>query len=174
MLAQEATDIGPDETSGEVEARLAPLGARLALRVIAELEAGTARGVKQDLSQVTRAPKMTKERGTVDWTRTAKQVCDHVRAMQPWPTAYTFWHRPGQPPLRLLLLRATAREAAAGEAGLAPGALIVGGAPTRLTVAAGAGVVEVLELQPAGKRAMPAAEFLRGRRPQAGDRLGPE
>jgi methionyl-tRNA formyltransferase len=170
MLAQEASPIGPDETAGDVEARLAPVGARLALRVIAELEAGTGHGVKQDPTQVTRAPKMTKEHGAVDWTAPAKQVCDHIRAMQPWPTAYTFWHRAGQPPLRLLLLKATPRTTAAPAP---PGSVLLDDS-TRLQVAAGDGVVEVLELQPAGKRRMAAADFLRGRRPQAGDRLGPE
>src|SRR5262245_22812820 len=85
MLAQEATDIGPEETAGEVEARLAPLGAKLALQVIEQIAAGTARGSQQDKSQATKAPKLKKEQGLIDWTRTAQQVCNQVRAMQPWP-----------------------------------------------------------------------------------------
>src|SRR5436305_515652 len=62
MLAREAIDIGPEETAGELEARLAPLGARLALQVIEQIAAGTASGIKQDTSQATKAPKLTKER----------------------------------------------------------------------------------------------------------------
>src|SRR5262249_47826225 len=100
ILAQEAIDIGPEETAGELEARLSPLGGRLAVQVIGQIAAGTTHGVKQDKSQVTKAPKLTKEQGLIDWSRTAAQVCNHVRAMQPWPTAYTFLHREGQAPLR--------------------------------------------------------------------------
>jgi methionyl-tRNA formyltransferase len=175
MLAQEAVDIGPEETAGEVEARLAPLGARMALDVIDRMEAGSlAPGTKQDPAQVTKAPKLTKEHGAIDWNRTGEQVCRHVRAMQPWPTAYTFWHREGQQPLRLIVHRAASRPRRDEETALAPGQVLVPGDGTRLGVAAGGGVVEVLELQPAGKRRMTAEEFLRGRRPQAGDRLGPE
>src|SRR5262249_45967885 len=69
MLAQEAIDILPDETAGELEARLAPLGARLAFRAIEQIAAGTAQGVKQDKAQVTKAPKLKKEDGLIDWTR---------------------------------------------------------------------------------------------------------
>jgi methionyl-tRNA formyltransferase len=176
MLAQEAVDIGPEETTGEVEARLAPLGARLALEVIDRMEAGTLPpGTKQDPSQVTKAPKLTKEHGLIDWTRTAEQVCNHIRAMQPWPTAYTFWHRQGQSPLRLIVHRAASRPRRAEERELTAGEIIVPGDPARLGVAAGGdSVVEVLELQPAGKRRMAAEEFLRGRRPQAGEWLGSE
>jgi methionyl-tRNA formyltransferase len=175
MLAQEAVDIGPEETAGEVEARLAPLGARLAMQVIEQIQNGTAQGRKQDPSQVTKAPKLKKEDGSIDWTRTAEQVCNQIRAMQPWPTAYTFWHRPGQPPLRLLVLRAAWRPRRDGEPAAQPGEVLVPGEAKRLGVAAGGGgVVEVLELQPSGKRRMTAEEYLRGRKPQPGDRLGPE
>jgi methionyl-tRNA formyltransferase len=173
MLAQEAVAIGPEETAGEVEARLAPLGARLALGVLDPIEAGTAQGRKQDPAQVTKAPKLTKEHGIIDWTRTGAQVCCQVRAMHPWPTAYTWWHRRGQAPMRLIVHRASWHPRAEGEQP-APGEVLPGD-PLRLCVGAGGGdVVEVHELQPAGKRRMTAAELLRGHRPQAGDRLGPE
>ncbi len=173
MLAQQAIDIGPDETAGEVEARLAVLGARLARDVVERIAAGEKiEGVKQDPSQATKAPKLTKEHGAIDWTRRAEQVCCQVRAMQPWPTAYTFWHRPGQEPLPLKVCRATARPAGPGEQ-LAPGEILPS-STTVLVVGAGAGtVVEVHEVHPASKKRMPAADFLRGRRPQPGDHLGP-
>jgi methionyl-tRNA formyltransferase len=173
VLAQEAVDIGPDETAGDVEARLAVLGARLALEVVDRLEAGTAEGRKQDPALVTKAPKLKKEHGAIDWGRSGAQVCCQVRAMHPWPTAYTYWHRAGQPPLRLIVHRAAWRPRREGES-LAPGEVLAS-EPARLVVGAGGGdVVEVLELQPAGKRRMSAEEFLRGRRPQPGDALGPE
>ncbi len=173
VLDKEAVDIGPEETAGDVEARLAVLGARLALNIVDRMASGeTLAGVKQDNSQATRAPKLTKEHGSIDWTRRAEQVCCQVRAMQPWPTAYTCWHRPGQEPLRLIVCRASARPASPDEH-LAPGEVL----PTSSReLAVGAGdntVVEIHELQPAGKKRMPTADFLRGRRPQPGDRLGP-
>jgi methionyl-tRNA formyltransferase len=173
MLAQSAVDIGLEETTGELEARLAPLGAKLALEVIGQIKAATTRGVKQDPALVTKAPKLTKESGAIDWSQPAERVRDFVRAMQPWPTAYTFWHRAGQAPMRLMVCRTAARLLAAGESGQ-PGDVLLTGDNKRLRVVAGDGVVEVIELQPAGKRHMPAEDFLRGRRPQPGDRLGPE
>jgi methionyl-tRNA formyltransferase len=173
MLAQEAVEIGPEETAGELEARLAPLGARLALEVIGQIKAGTVRGRKQEPAQVTRAPKLTKEHGALDWWRSGAEVCRQIRAMQPWPTAYTYWHRTGQPPLRLILYRAGWRPR--GDEAATPGDILPPDAGPGLCVVAGAqSVVEVRELQPAGKRRMSAEEFVHGRKPQAGDRLGPE
>jgi methionyl-tRNA formyltransferase len=173
MLAQSTVDIEAEETAGELESRLAPLGAKLALEVIGQIKAGTARGVKQDPALVTKAPKLTKEHGSIDWSQPAERIGCFVRAMQPWPTAYTSWHRAGQAPLRLIVCKTTARPFAADEAGQ-PGEVLPTGDNKRLSVATSDGVVEVLELQPAGKRRMTTDEFLRGRRPQAGDRLGPD
>jgi methionyl-tRNA formyltransferase len=174
VLAQEAIDIGPDQTAGDVEAILAPLGARLALEVVDQISSGKPlEGIKQDKSLATKAPKLTKENGIIDWSRRGDRVCCQVRAMHPWPTAYTFWHRAGQTPLRLIVHRATSRPANPEEQGQ-PGDILPG-SPTTLWVVAGEStVVEVSELQPAGKKRMPAGDFLRGRRPLPGDRLGPD
>jgi methionyl-tRNA formyltransferase len=173
MLAQEAVAIGAEETAGELEARLGPLGARLAVRVIDQIEAGTASGVVQDKSQATKAPKLTKEHGLIDWSRRAPEVCAQIRAMQPWPTAYTYWHHAGQPPLRVIVHRARPAAPAPAAPEPMPGAVVAG--DDHLIVASGQGsAVEILELQPAGKRRMSAAEFLRGHRVPAGDRFGPE
>jgi methionyl-tRNA formyltransferase len=175
VLAQEALEIGTEETAGELEARLALLGSRLALRVIDQIATGTVQGSKQDKSQATKAPKLTKEHGLIDWGRPARDVCNQIRAMQPWPTAYTYCHRKGHSPTRLLIQKATWRENT--EAELPPPGVIVLGpeSASRLWVAAGQGsLVEIVELQPAGKKRMSAVEFLRGHRFQTGDRLGPE
>ncbi len=176
MLAQEALDILPEETAGELEARLAPLGARLALEVIDRMRAGPVPGVKQDPARVTRAPKLKKEHGLIDWEKSADQVCRQIRAMQPWPTAYTWLHRAGHPPQRLIVTRAgvvpVPEEILMATAGRIVPPLDGGS----LWVAAGdaAGLVEIREIQPAGKRRMSAAEFLRGHPVQLGDRFGPE
>jgi methionyl-tRNA formyltransferase len=172
ILAQEALEILPQETAGELEERLAPLGGRLAVQVVEQLAQGQTHGIKQDKSLVTKAPKLTKEHGLIDWSRPATAVCHQIRAMQPWPTAYTFLHRPGSTPQRVIITRARVGEAPA-EASRAPGEVLSD--PAALLVCAGAqGVVEVQEVQPAGKRRMPAAEYLRGHRLTAGDRFGPD
>jgi methionyl-tRNA formyltransferase len=180
MLAQEAVAIGPQETAGELEARLAQIGARLAVQVIDQLVAGTAQGTKQDMTQATKAPKLTKEHGLIDWNRTAIQVCNQVRAMQPWPTAYTFLHHGGQALMRIIITRAVPSPTHADPAARTgtvfidprlPGSLFV---VTAATASDDYGAIEVQELQPAGKRRMNGADFIRGHRLHAGDRFGPE
>lgn len=174
LLAQEAVTIGPDETAGELEARLGPLGAQLAAQVIDRLAAGPVEGTKQDKALVTKAPKLTKEHGLLDWSRAARSVCNQVRAMQPWPTPYTFLHRPGQPSLRLIVQQARPDAGPPAANAAAPGTLAVDSVAGRLWVRAGDGWVEVLALQPAGKRRMNPAEFLRGNALGHDARLGAE
>jgi methionyl-tRNA formyltransferase len=173
MLAQETLEIGPEETAGELESRLAILGSRLALEVIEKIASGMVAGIPQDKSQATKAPKVTKEHGLIDWTKPAEAICCHVRAMQPWPTAYSYWHRTGQAPVRIIVCRAVALPETTSAP---PGELLIRpDEPTRMLVASGGGnIVEILELQPAGKKRMTAADYLRGRRLEAGDRLGRE
>jgi methionyl-tRNA formyltransferase len=180
MLAQEATEILPEETAGELEARLAPLGARLAVQVIDQIKTGTARGVKQDKSQVTKAPKLKKEDGLIDWSRAPEQICNHIRAMQPWPTPYTFLHREGKPPVRAIINKATVPTdwlyCLVDSWSHKSGEVLMLLGLSRLGVAAGPhiGLVEILEIQPAGKKRMSAAEFLRGNTIREGDRFAPE
>jgi methionyl-tRNA formyltransferase len=174
MLAQDAIDIGPEETAGELEARLAPLGARLALRVIDQIVIGTAHGVKQDKSQATKAPKLKKEDGLIQWDRRAEQICNQIRAMQPWPTAYTFLHHAGNPPVRMIITRASSIPGStAGSHG--PGDVVLGQEEQAdLIVEAVGSRVAIHELQPAGKRRMTPADFRRGHALQPSDHFGPE
>ena len=179
MLAQAAVDIGPEETAGELEARLAPVGAALALEVIEQIAAGTTQGVVQDKALVTKAPKLTKEHGLIDWSRSVQQVINQIRAMQPWPTAYTFLHQKGKPPTRVIVNRA---KFAANfllaefdrDARWAPGQALGSDDTIWVATATDMGFVEIAELQPAGKRRMTATDFLRGRPLKEGDRFGPE
>jgi methionyl-tRNA formyltransferase len=175
MLAQRAIDIAPGETAGELEARLAPLGAQMALEMTAKLKAGPVSGSKQDRALVTKAPKLKKEDGLIDWSRSAQQVCNQIYAMQPWPTAYTFLRREGKAPVRIMIV-GTGKiiAASAGSVPPTPG-LLWGGDGSAVWVFTGnAEAVQVLELQPAGKKRMSAAEFLRGHTLQSGDQFGPE
>lgn len=168
-LAQERTPIDPDEDAAMLEARLARLGADLVLRVVDELAAGTAKPVEQDASEASKAPRLAKEQGAIDWSRPAVEIKNLVRAVQPWPRAHTFWHRGDAAPMRINVDRvqladARSENAAAGQVLAATG---------RLVVATGDGALELLAVQAAGKRAMSAGEFLRGNRVGVGDRLGP-
>jgi methionyl-tRNA formyltransferase len=175
MLAKAAIPIDV-ETAGELEAKLAPSGARLALETIARLKSGPVTGEKQDPKQMTKAPKLTKEMGLIDWTKPAEQVCRQVRAMQPWPTAYTYLHRNGKEPVRVIVNLATTLDGfwlPSFDRGQ-PGTARRGPSDGLWVRAGGTTAVKVLELQPAGKKRMTAEEFLRGHPLKEGDRFGPE
>lgn len=159
--------IEPDETAGELEARLAERGAKLVLRVVDELAAGTEKPVEQDKNQATEAPRLTKELGVIDWTRSALEIKNQVRALQPWPRAFTDWYGNSGEPLRLIVHRV----AITGETypDSEPGRVV--SSAGELVVSSGDGFVRLLEIQPAGKRVMHAEEFLRGNPVQVGDQL---
>lgn len=195
MLARGAVDIFPQETAGELEARLAPVGADLAVQVVRQMSTGPVAGEAQDaaVAKQFRAPKLTKEMGLIDWNQPAARVIVQVRALQPWPTPYTFLHRQGKPSLRLVINHvsevligvATVPPVTADSQPLAPGSVV---SPLHLPagmygslsvlpglfVATGSTMVQVQALTPAGKKRMTAEEFLRGYPVQPGDRMGPE
>lgn len=175
MILQEATDILPDDTTGTLEARLALLGARLAVEAARRYAAGgPVEGVKQDPALVTKALKIKKEFGLIDWTKPAEYVERFVRAMQPWPTAYTFLHRPGKEPMRIVVVKANPGHSARRD--VPPGTpLVVDRERDGIYVKAGGEeLVAICELQPAGKKKMTAEEFLRGYPVVDGMRFGPE
>ena len=163
MLRQEELAIHPDETTGELEARLAPLGARLCMDVIRAMKLGPVAGIPQDPALVTKAPKFKKEHGLIDWSMPATEIVNHIRAMQPWPTAYTYFLRPGHEPMRVIVSRAKALAGGADE----PGTMLDG-----LKIQTGDELLQIGEVQPAGKKKMTAAEFLRGHPAKPGYRLG--
>src|SRR5262245_46011886 len=170
ILAQETIDILPDETAGELEARLAPLGARLALETIAKLKQGPISGTKQDKALVTKAPKLKKEDGLIDWSRPPGCVSDQILAMQPWPTAYTYLHRSGKEPVRIMIVRTGGMIVAEDDPRWPVPGTLHRREGSNLWVATGAiGAIEILELQPAGKKRMSAEEFLRGHPIRQGD-----
>jgi methionyl-tRNA formyltransferase len=169
-IAQAKTTIGPDETAVELEPRLAELGAPLVIESIELLRAGKAQPIAQDGMYATRAPRLKKIDGLVDWSRSSQQIHDQVRAFQPWPATFTFWHRPDGPPLRLILDRVSV--ASSAEHG-PPGTVLEAGGD-QLLVATGDGALLLERLQPAGKRILPTAEFLRGYPVQRGERFGDE
>ena len=158
--------IDPDETAGELEARMAKLGAQLVLHVVGQMANGTSMPVTQDKTQATKAPRLTKQMGQIDWTKSAQVIKNQVRALQPWPRAFTTWKRSDGEPLRLIVHRVTVFNA---DDSIAAGTVIQ--CDSDLVVATDAGSLRLDEVQPAGKRAMSAADFLRGNSVQVGDLL---
>ncbi len=170
-IAQAATEIGPDETAVELEARLAEMGAWLVRRAIDALEAGRLEALPQNPALASRAPRLKKSDGLIDWSRPAGAIRNQIRAFQPWPKSFTFWHRAEGGPLRLILDAVDVDERSVEAR--PPGSVVEAG-PGRLVIAAGQGLVLPRRIQPAGKRQMTAAEFLRGYRIKPGERFGPE
>jgi methionyl-tRNA formyltransferase len=172
ILAVAHTPIGPQETAGELEDRLARMAIDLVPGVVDQIAVGHLQPLLQTEGLVTRAPKLKKTMGAIDWSRSATQIDCQVRAMQPWPNPYTYLHTPGKPALRVLILAVRPLMDRA-PTGMPPGTPVAVD-KQQLVVEAGQGAVELLKIQPDGKRPMTAAEFLRGRPVTANDRFGPE
>jgi methionyl-tRNA formyltransferase len=162
VLLELRTPIGPNETSGELLARLAQLGAQAALRALDEVEGGKARFVPQDESRATLARKLQKQHGRVDWNKDARELERLVRALNPWPLARCPDGQGGE--LALLAVRALE-----GAPCARPGTLL--SASEGAQVACGSGALELLRVKPAGKAAMDGAAWLRGARLPAGTLL---
>jgi len=168
-LAQRRTAIFPDETAAELEVRLADLGAALVVETLERLAAGRIEPIPQNPAAASRAPRLKKTDGAIDWTRPASAIRNHFRSIEPWPKTYTYWHRADGPPLRLIFGPTSVEDGCRATAGL-----VLEASGDRLVIAAGEGAVRPASLQPSGKRMMPVEEFLRGHRVRPGDRFGGE
>lgn len=174
VLAQDSTPIDPDETAVDLETRLAALGAPLICRTIDAIEAGTTTALPQDMSQVTGARRLRKTDGAIDWSRSAQQIKNQIRALDPWPRTSTYWHRASAPPLRLIVGRVdvtTASVETTQDTPNAPGTVLVAN-KDELIIVTGNGTIAIRQLQPEGRQMMATAEFLRGHTVREGDRFG--
>ena len=163
MLVQEALAIRPDETAATLHDRLAVLGGGLLRRHLDNILAGRISPTPQPDAGVTYAPLIAKDAGRLDWSRPAVELDRLVRAMTPWPGAFTPW---GDETLKVLRARPAAVPLPDGPPGL------VARTAAGLVVVTGAGGLLLDEVQLAGKRAMPAGDFARGRPEFAGSILG--
>ena len=155
IIDQVRTPIDPDEDAETLYGRLAVLGGELLLRVVEELEAGTARRTPQDPTQVTLAPMLSRELSPVDWSRSARQIHDQVRGLSPWPAATT--DAITGDTMKLCRTQVT------GETTSAKPGTVVSVGKQGIDMACGDGtVLRILELQAAGKKRMRAADYLRG------------
>jgi len=153
MLSVRRRPIGVHETSEDVERDLAGIGARLLLETLPGLLDGSVHEVPQHHADATYAPRLTKEDGLIDWAWPAERIHNLIRGLHPWPHAASFLGLQ-----RLILHRSRPAPDPVSER---PGA-IVEALGDRLLVATGLGGLDILEVQPEGKRPMSIREFLAG------------
>jgi methionyl-tRNA formyltransferase len=164
MLLQAEIPIAADDTALTLSPKLAGLGAALMVETLQRLEAGKLSPTPQDHARATLAPILKKEDGRIDFSRSAQEIHNRLRGFQPWPGAFASFRGKS---LAIVSVRA-----------LAPGAELV--PPGRLRLiedrllvgAARDTSLEILELQPEGKKKMSAADFVNGYKPKGGEILG--
>jgi methionyl-tRNA formyltransferase len=164
MFLKVERPIGINDTSVEVEQDLAEIGASALIDVVEQLAAGRANETPQDNALATYAPKLEKSEGPIIWSLPAREIHNRVRGLQPWPMASTLID--GQ---RFLIHRTALTDRSmrttAGS--------VVDAAGDLLTIAAGDGaLLRILLIQPEGRRAMTAREFLSGRKVNPGTIAG--
>jgi methionyl-tRNA formyltransferase len=163
ILLQREMQIGADDTAVTIAPRLAAIGADLLVETLRGLQQGSISPVPQDHSRSTLAPILKREDGLVDFSRTAVEIYNRLRGFQPWPGAYTFF--------RAKNLKIVAARPAESVSAVPSGELRI--VEEKLLVGCGAGTaLELIQLQPEGKKAITAREFISGYRPNDSERLG--
>lgn len=159
ILKQECCPIGPDDTSAALHDRLADLGAELLLHAINAIREGRVSRTVQNEADAVEISKLSKEDGKIDWSKPAEAIRNRIRAFDPWPGSYCIL--PNGDALKIW-------KASTEPGGGAPGELL----DDRMLVATGSQALRLLEIQPAGRKRMPAEAFLNGYPLEAGSRLG--
>jgi methionyl-tRNA formyltransferase len=168
ILGQERTAIGRNETAGELHDRLAKLAVPLLMRVIDELEKGTAVYKTQNAARVSRAPKLRKSDGYIDWGQPADTLRNKIRGLWPWPGAQAIYvSRKNGKCARVTIAAAEIAEQA-GDQSLVPGMI-----DENLNVICGDKALRIIELKPAGGGLMDFQSFANGRETGKGDLFMP-
>jgi methionyl-tRNA formyltransferase len=167
ILLQQELAISEEETSETLSLKLAAMGAELMIETLRGLQAGTIRPQKQDNAQATLAPLLKKEDGRMDFSHSAQQIYSRFRGFQPWPGAFTTFRGRG---LSITAMKPVSETIAHEQVQGAAQFLVKG---DRLFVGCGShSTIELLELQPEGKKRIPVRDFVHGYRPQTGERIG--
>lgn len=164
IILQKKVEIGSDETAGELHDKLAPLGADLLLETVDLIEKGKPPCLTQN-GEVTKAPKLTKEIGNIDWTKSNEQIRNLIRGLNPSPGAYSFLNGKLIKFFRAQLIENSNKAFRPGEI------ITIDPKNGLIEVATGTGNLHITELQPEGKRRMSTSEYLKGYKIQAGDRF---
>jgi len=163
IYLQEKIALAPDETTGSLQEKLTPVGARLLLETLRRLKDESLTPTEQDESQATLAPILKKEDGLIVWNRASIEIERRVRGFDPWPGSFT--HLNGK------LLKIHRAKIITSELTASPGEIVKannGG----FWVATGSGVIALEEVQFENKKRLPGGEFIKGARIKTGDRLG--
>ncbi|MBQ4600075.1 MAG: methionyl-tRNA formyltransferase [Oscillospiraceae bacterium] len=153
IIDAEKTPIGENETAGELLDKLAVLGAGLLSRTLSRIRGGEVERTPQDGSLATYAPMLDKTMCPIDWSKTARQVHDHVRGLHPWPVATM--------ELGGKKFKVHQTAVVPGKDGAAPGTVLEL-TKTGLKIACGTGAVEIRQLQAEGGKRMAAPDYFRG------------
>ena len=164
ILLTRETPIGPAENAGELTDRLAVMGAQLLIETIRALEAGTLARTPQDHAAATYEPKMDKELGRIDWSKSAQELDWLVRGTTPWPGAFTTL---GEQTIKVFEL-----DILDGPASGAPGEIVAADAKRGLVVSCGDHDVALAQIQMPGAKRMNAKDYLRGHTMETGVCLG--
>jgi methionyl-tRNA formyltransferase len=168
ILLQRKIALAGDETQGSLKAKLAELGGAALLEALALLRCGELTETEQDENLATYTSPVAKEHAVIDWETDAARIERLVRAYDPWPVART---KLGDDELLIWRARLVAERAASVESSTAPAGTLVQLRPIPI-VKCGQGLLELVEVQAAGRRRVAAADFMRGRRIAQGTRLG--
>ena len=162
IIAQKTTPIFPGENAGELEKRLASMGAALLIDTLNRIETGNATYTKQDGKEVTFAPKLKKENGLIPWSQETQKIHNLIRGVTSSHGAYTYYCvKNTEEKKRLIILKTQIHEASKTKTSLNPGT-VVEMASCGIHVATLDGFLCITRLQPEGKRAMDAQEYIRG------------
>jgi methionyl-tRNA formyltransferase len=153
ILAQKETLISQTENFGQLHDRLADQGSSLLIQTIEQITTGAMKSKKQDSSTATFAPRLTKEMGKINWCNSVSTICNLIRGLSPSPGAYSF--------LDGKMLKIYAAEPKPKKTDKKPGTIMEQSNKT-ISVVAIDGCIILREIQLAGKKKMPAEEFLRG------------
>lgn len=165
-LTAERLELRGDENAAQVELELSNLGVAAverSIHMLAEWDGQSEIGMVQDSSLATPAPRIKKSDGRLNFERTAEQLVDQIRAFNPWPNSFCEWNY-GKHPLRLIVHKATVMHIETD----APPGTVVAADEKLLAVQTGEHALAIESLQPAGKKIMPVADFLRGNKVQIG------
>lgn len=198
IIKQVAVEMNDEETAAELDERLAIESAGIIQGVLDDIENQTASQTAQDETSVTFAPKLKKADGEINWSRPAQEILNRIRAMQPWPGAYTYFKPEGKSPVKIDILDAclcdrggnTLTESKAGaiieitnneliiycgvatrSRGVVP---IISGESRPERRGGGVERLSIMSVKPAGSRVLTVREFINGYRLKTGDKLGKE
>lgn len=163
IISRREIEIGHDENAGQLHDRLMTIGAEEVLSTVNAISDGTLTTTPQPEGEFTPAPKIFKDTCRIDWEKDAESLHNFVRGLAPYPAAWSHLKETNGKPSDVKIL-ATSLKDIPSDINIAPGEAKIDG--KRLFVGTGSSPIEILEIQPAGKKAMPASSYILGYHPE--------